>query len=154
MADTEVLGVRRVLVVEDEYLIAADLAEWLEGCGIGVVGPAGSVEDALKLLETEGAGIHGGGLDVNVGGQRVYPVADALAARGVPFVFATGYDEVSVADPYDNVPRYKKPLDKTLLARWLAELAVALTDVADPIPSTSSQASGSLKSVIATAYPS
>lgn len=143
MDDTKVLGVRRVLVVEDEYLIAADLAEWLAGCGIGVVGPAGSVEDALKLVETEGARIDGGVLDVNVGDQRVYPVADALAARGIPFVFATGYDEFSVADPYVNVPRYKKPLDKTLLARWLAELAVPLTNVAGPIPSTSSHASGS-----------
>jgi two-component SAPR family response regulator len=143
MADTKVLGVPRVLVVEDEYLIAADLAEWLEGCGIGVVGPAGSVEDALKLLETEAARIDAGVLDVNVGDQRVYPVAEALAARGVPFVFATGYDEFSVADRYVNVPRYKKPLDKTLLARWLAELAVPLTNVAGPIPSTSSHASGS-----------
>jgi CheY-like chemotaxis protein len=154
MDDTKVLGVRCVLVVEDEYLIAADLAEWLAGCGIGVVGPAGSVEDALKLVETEGARIDGGVLDVNVGDQRVYPVADALAARGIPFVFATGYDESSVADPYVNVPRYKKPLDKTLLARWLAELAVALTDVADAIPSKSSHASGSPKSVIAAANPS
>jgi CheY-like chemotaxis protein len=112
---------RCMLVVEDEYLIAADLAAWLEDCGIKVVGPAGSVKDALKLVATDGDRLDGGVLDINVRDERVYPVADALASRGVPFIFATGYDEVSIPERYARVPRYEKPLDRHLLAKWLAE---------------------------------
>src|SRR4051794_18564375 len=83
---------RRLLVVEDEYLIAASLARELEGRGAEVVGPAGSVRDALALVEAEGDRLDGAVLDINLRDERVYPVADALVARGVPFIFLTGYD--------------------------------------------------------------
>src|SRR4051812_9459903 len=75
------LAGKRLLVVEDEYLIAMELCHSIEEGGGEVVGPAGSVEDALGLI-AEVARLDGAVLDVNLRGQRVYPVADALAARG------------------------------------------------------------------------
>ena len=115
---------RRLLVVEDEYLIAASLARGLEGRGAEVAGPAGSVRDALALVEAEGDRLDGAVLDINLRDERVYPVADALAARGVPFVFLTGYDARVVPDAYAGVPRCEKPVDAALLARMLSKVGV------------------------------
>src|SRR5947209_14372115 len=78
---------RRFLVVEDEYVIAADLTASLEALGAEVAGPAPSVAAALTLLESEGDRLDGAVLDVNLGKERVYPVADVLRGRGIPFVF-------------------------------------------------------------------
>jgi CheY-like chemotaxis protein len=75
---------RCLLVVEDEFMIALDLAQWLEELGMQVIGPAGSVSDALKLVEANAGRIDGALLDINLRGERVYPVADALAVRGCP----------------------------------------------------------------------
>ena len=110
---------RRLLVVEDEYLIAAALERALEGRGAEVVGPAGSVEGALRLVEAEGDRLDGAVLDINLRDERVYPVADVLAARGVPFVFLTGYDAQVIPDTYAGVPRSEKPVSTALLARTL-----------------------------------
>ena len=115
---------RRLLVVEDEYLIAASLARELEGRGAAVVGPAGSVRDALALVEAEGDRLDGAVLDINLRDERVYPVADALAARGVPFVFLTGYDARAIPDAYAGVPRCEKPVSPALLARTLSKVWV------------------------------
>src|SRR5215213_2242767 len=98
MADADGLKGRRFLVVEDEYLIAADLAAFLEAQGIEVIGPAASVNEALALLESDTDGLHGAVLDVNLQDDRVYPVADVLMSRGVPFVFTTGYDTCVIVD--------------------------------------------------------
>jgi CheY-like chemotaxis protein len=110
---------RRLLVVEDEYLIAAALEHALEDRGAEVVGPAGSVEGALRLVEAEGDRLDGAVLDINLRDERVYPVADVLAARGVPFVFLTGYDAQVIPDTYAGVPRSEKPVSTALLARTL-----------------------------------
>jgi DNA-binding LytR/AlgR family response regulator len=111
---------RCFLVVEDEYLIAADLAASLELLGAEVVGPAGSVAEALTLVENEGGRLDGAVLDINLRNERVYPVADVLAARGVPFVFTTGYDAAAVPSPYSDAPRCEKPVDKARLIRCLS----------------------------------
>jgi ActR/RegA family two-component response regulator len=110
---------RRLLVIEDDYLIAAALERALEDRGAEVVGPAGSVEGALRLVEAEGDRLDGAVLDINLRDERVYPVADALAARGVPFVFLTGYDAQVIPDTYAGVPRSEKPVSTALLARTL-----------------------------------
>jgi len=115
---------RRLLVVEDDYLIAVDLARDLARRGAEVVGPAGSVRDALALVEAEGDRLDGAVLDINLRDQRVYPVADALAARGVPFVFLTGYDAWVIPDAHAGVPRCEKPVSSTLLARMLSKVGV------------------------------
>lgn len=111
---------RRLLVVEDEYLIASDLASWLEEQGAEVLGPVPSVDDALALLETE-ATPDAAVLDINLGDEQVFPVADALRAAAVPFVFLSGYDARMIPDQYGDVRRCAKPLDRSRLLRALAE---------------------------------
>ena len=79
----------RILVVEDEAIIAMLVEEIVLDFGSEVVGPAARMEEALRL--TSDASLDAAILDVNVGGAVVYPVADLLRARGVPIIFATGY---------------------------------------------------------------
>lgn len=115
------LSGRHVLVVEDDYMIAVDLARSLEDLGVTVVGPVGSVVDALALVRGASA-LDAAVLDVNLGhGEKVYPVADALRARGVPFVFATGYDHWIIPNAYADAPRFEKPVDTRALLRALLE---------------------------------
>ena len=79
---------RRVLIVEDEYFIADDIAQVLEKAGAAVVGPAPTREAALALLTSERVDI--AVLDIELHGELVFPVADYLRARAIPFIFATG----------------------------------------------------------------
>jgi CheY-like chemotaxis protein len=123
MADTGLTG-RRFLVVEDEYLIAADLAAVLQDLGAEVTGPAGTLEEALSLVESDGDRLDGAVLDVNLGAERVYPLADVLRRRGIPFVFTTGYDAGAFPQLYADVPRCQKPTDERRLARCLSNLLV------------------------------
>ena len=120
MPDTVEAGLvgRRIFVVEDDYLIAACLADQLEELGAVVSGPAATVSDAIELLNRED-GVDAAILDVNIRGEKVYPVADKLRARGVPFVFATGYDDWVVPECYAAVPRIEKPADIDRLTRAL-----------------------------------
>jgi DNA-binding LytR/AlgR family response regulator len=124
MADSrsERLKGRRLLVVEDEYLIAADLTASLESLGVEVIGPAASVEQALSFIENNGSRLDGAVLDINLQNERVYPVADALTALGIPFVFTTGYDAVAVPAAYARAPRCEKPIDETQLVCWLSNI--------------------------------
>ncbi len=91
----------RILVVDDEPLIAMMVEEWLAELGCEVVGPARSVEEGLTMAGT--AGLDGAILDVNLGGQNCFSVANALKSRGVPFAFATGDSRIDkdagFADP-------------------------------------------------------
>jgi CheY-like chemotaxis protein len=107
-------------VVEDEYLVAADLTASLESLGVEVIGPAASVKEALSLIENSGGRLDAAVLDINLRSERVYPVADVLTARGIPFVFTTGYDAVAIPIAYACAPRCEKPIDKTQLLRWLS----------------------------------
>ena len=109
MDNSAMLGGRRVLVVEDDYLVATDLADELADHGAEVVGPAGSVEEALALVAAASR-IDAAVLDINLRNEKVYPVAEALRARGVPFVFTTGYDAWLVPEAFAAVPRLEKPV--------------------------------------------
>ena len=122
-ASSEMLKGRRLLIVEDEYMIAADLAWWLEDQGAEVVGPAGSVDEAIALIAAEDGRLDGAVLDINLGHEPVFPVADRLLAAGVPFVFMTGYGGGIVPDAYATVPRHEKPFDRTVLLRVLSNMA-------------------------------
>lgn len=108
---------KRILVVEDEALIAVMVEDMLVEMGGEVVGPAGAVDDALELARTEA--LDGAVLDVNVRGQRIDPVAEALMARGVPVLFATGYGEVKLASGAPATV-IDKPYTQDKLARGLA----------------------------------
>lgn len=101
-------------------MIALDLAQWLEELGIQVIGPAGTVADALKLVEANAGRMDGALLDINLRGERVYPVADALAVRGLPFAFTSGYDDMVIAPRYASTQRYEKPVDRGRVVEWLA----------------------------------
>jgi CheY-like chemotaxis protein len=112
---------RRLLIVEDEYLIAADLAGTLVNGGAEVIGPVGSVADALALISADAP--DGAILDINLGEERAYSIADELRERGVPFVFATGYEAWVIPEAYRDIPRCEKPIDTRVLARLLTRRA-------------------------------
>jgi CheY-like chemotaxis protein len=110
----------RILVVEDMFLVAEDLAETLQGWGCEVIGPAARIEDALKLVA--GERLDGALLDVNLGEERCFPIAEALEANGTTFLFLTGYDMASAFPPeFESVPRLAKPVDTALLAQLMTE---------------------------------
>jgi DNA-binding LytR/AlgR family response regulator len=110
----------RLLLVEDEFLIAEDLKVSLEALGVEVIGPAGSVEEALRLIDHDAARLDAAVLDINLRGERVFPVADALAARNIPFVFTTGYEGIALPHAYARVARCEKPVDKKRLVQLLS----------------------------------
>jgi DNA-binding LytR/AlgR family response regulator len=114
----ETLRGRKVLIVEDEYFLAEDLAAYFNGIGAHVVGPVGTVTDALRLIRSRE--IEAAVLDINLRGERVYPVADLLRQNAVPFVFASGYGEELEPAAYADVPRCIKPVDFATLASTLA----------------------------------
>ena len=115
----DILRGLRILVVEDEMVVAMLLEDMLADLGCEVVGPASRVEEALRLADSET--VHGAVLDVNVAGAEVYPVAEALAQRGIPFVFATGYGTVGLRDDYRGSPTVQKPFRQDELARVIVE---------------------------------
>jgi CheY-like chemotaxis protein len=110
---------KRVLLVEDEYMIAQDMAFELNALGADVIGPAPSVERALSLVDREPE-IDTAFLDLNLNGERAYPIADALLARGVQVFFTTGYDESAIDTRYAHVPRCRKPVTRMKLKQMLA----------------------------------
>ena len=115
---SDALAGRRVLVVEDEALIAMNMREMLDELGCVVVAAATRVEEALAALE--GGGIDAVLLDVNLHGRPSFPVADALAAREVPFVFATGYGAHTLREDLRDRPLLPKPFRMRELEQVLA----------------------------------
>jgi two-component sensor histidine kinase len=105
----------RVLLVEDEILVAMMMRDLLTESGLTVVGPFGRLSEAMiaAVHQDLDAGI----IDVNLGGEFVYPVADVLVARGIPFVFVTGYGVESIDDRFGQVPIIKKPVQRQALQR-------------------------------------
>jgi CheY-like chemotaxis protein len=118
----------RVLIVEDEYLLADDLSQALADVGVQVLGPVASVEDGMTLIGSE-ASIDAAVLDVNLRGDMVFPVADALLSRGIPFAFATGYDEWALPERFANAPRVEKPFKGYKVA---AILGTMIGDAPEP----------------------
>jgi CheY-like chemotaxis protein len=114
---TKMLTACSILVVEDEYIIAEGIVDALERAGASVIGPVPSLAEAMALVLADG--IDGAVLDINLRGELVYPVANALLERGVPFLFATGYDAGAIPASYDQVPRREKPVPPSDLARVL-----------------------------------
>ena len=111
---------RRVLIVEDDYFVAADLAEALQELGAIVLGPSGSVKDALRQISSDGAP-DAAVLDINLGQEKAYPIADALLARRIPFIFTTGYSGDALPVQYGKIPRCQKPVQMAAVARLLVQ---------------------------------
>jgi len=118
---------RRVLVVEDEPLASMLVEDELRDAGATVLGPAPSVGDALLLVEAAAAdgGINAAVLDINLQGQAVMPVADRLAALGVPFLFATGYGEGHDTGGHWATRTLRKPFNPETLIEAVEALASA-----------------------------
>jgi len=95
---------RRILVVEDDYLVALSLVGILEQAGARVLGPIGTLDEAIAVVENNGKTFDGAVLDINLNGEKSYPVADVLAARAVKFVFTTGYDARVIEGKYQRYP--------------------------------------------------
>jgi len=108
---------KRVLVVEDEALVAMMLEDMLESLGCEVVGVAARLDAARKQAQT--ARIDLATLDVNLGGQMSYPVAVILRSRGIPFVFATGYNSIALPAELSDAVVLVKPYSQHQLASAL-----------------------------------
>jgi PAS domain S-box-containing protein len=105
----------RVMIVEDEALVAMVVSESLITLGCSVVGPFSRCADAVAAIE--GDEIDAAILDVNLDGEMVYPLADMLAARGIPFIFVTGYGTESIDRRFIHVPVIQKPVERHVLQR-------------------------------------
>ena len=105
---------KRVLVVEDELIIRMLLQDMLADLGHTLAGEAGRIEDAVALAKQGEFDI--AILDVNLNGQPISPVVEVLLERGVPFVFATGYGQRGVPEPYRGSPTLQKPFQADALA--------------------------------------
>lgn len=109
----------RVLVVEDEYLIAIELASALEDEGVEVIGPASTLAQGQELCRA-GKRIDGAILDINLRGENVYPLADALRDEAVPFLFSTGCSTHEIPDRFIDVPLCAKPMGSSEILRAFA----------------------------------
>jgi DNA-binding response OmpR family regulator len=108
-------------VVEDNFLAAEVVRDALQHNGYTVIGPVGRVADGLHLAEQEK--LDGAVLDINLNGDRCFPIAEALKGRGVPFVFLTGYDSLTVIpDELRATPRLGKPVLEHRLIETLGDL--------------------------------
>jgi two-component sensor histidine kinase/DNA-binding response OmpR family regulator len=107
----------RILLVEDEALVGMMTSDMLTDLGFHVIGPFGRVADAFAAAGRED--FHAAVLDVNVGGGLVYPVAELIAARGVPLIFLTGYGAEGIDGRFAHVPLLQKPIEKHMLQNML-----------------------------------
>ncbi|MDX7950233.1 response regulator [Lichenihabitans sp. Uapishka_5] len=114
---------RLVFIVEDEYFLAFELKDEFLAAGARVLGPAPSVEQALTLLASEPR-VDAAILNLNLGGEMSFPVAEALLSRGIPFVFTTGYGDGALDERYPQIARCEKPTNMQALH---AALTTALT---------------------------
>ena len=110
----------RLLVVEDEYLIRMLLEDMLDDLGYGIAAAVGTLSEARQIAAD--GDFNAAILDVNLDGQEIYPVADILTKRGLPFVFVTGYGERSLPEPYSGRPALQKPFQAEQLKSTLAGL--------------------------------
>ncbi len=126
-ADAEVaISGNRVMIVEDEPLVAMAMSDLITELGLTVVGPFGKVGQAIAALKDNS--ISAALLDINLAGELVYPLADRLIAEKVPFVFVTGYGSESIDRRYANVRVLQKPIKRDMVANMFAEAGADSAD--------------------------
>lgn len=103
---TDVRG-RRVLIVEDEFLLAQELSRYFASMGAVVLGPAPDVRSAEKQVDYADVAV----LDIDLNGDKVFPIADELERRGVPFVFFTGRGDIAIPARFRHAAHLSKPFD-------------------------------------------
>lgn len=104
------LAGRHILVVEDEFILSVDICAQIEACGGVVIGPAATLNDGYALLQTQPQP-DGGILNIRIGSDMVYPLADELLAAGIPIIFASSESKASIPDEYARVPLLSKPIN-------------------------------------------
>ncbi len=110
---------RRILIVEDEYIVAMSLCDALESLGAVLIGPVPSVEKAIKTIESA-PDIDAAILDINLDGVMAYAVADLLLSRNIPFVFSSGYETDVLRTRYPQIRNCQKPCGFPKLGEALA----------------------------------
>jgi CheY-like chemotaxis protein len=113
---------KRVLVVEDELMIRMLLEGMLTDLGHSVAAEAGGIEEALTLARDTEFDV--AVLDVNLNGKPITPVVEVLVGRGIPFVFASGYGQRGVPEPYRDNPTLQKPFQSDALAKAIEQATV------------------------------
>lgn len=126
----KVLDGMRVLVAEDEYLLADEMTECFQHAGAKVLGPTPTVEQTLLKL-SDATALDAAVLDINLRGVLVFPVADELARRGIPFVFFTGYDDIMIPARFRSARRVLKPAD---LSELVGALVACRPGAERPVP--------------------
>lgn len=116
------LAGRRILVVEDDFILAAALCAQIEDYGGVVVGPAPTLEKGCLLLQAEPLP-DGCIFDIRLGEQMVYPLADSVMRSGVPLIFASNESRASIPETYAAIPLMAKPVSMTCLAKRLISLS-------------------------------
>ncbi|MFK3690816.1 response regulator [Agrobacterium tumefaciens] len=118
----DALNGKRLLIVEDEYLVASDLSIILEGAGARVFGPVSDLERALEIASTMQIGFDAAILDINLNGEMAYPVATLLRESNFPFIFLTGYGYDAMPEQFRDAPCMLKPFEEERLVRLLASI--------------------------------
>ncbi|MDW6023606.1 response regulator [Mesorhizobium sp. BAC0120] len=125
VAGAKLLNGLRALVVEDESLLALSLEDDLISAGCSIVGPFGSLSSATEALRTNQFDL--AILDVNLNGEMVFPLADELAGRAIPFVLLTGYLSTDLPERFRKVPQVTKPYDQASLIEAVSQ-AISKTE--------------------------
>lgn len=136
------LAGNRLLLAEDEVLVAIDIKDMLVELGFEVVGHCNRVSQALAIVTSNG--VDAAVLDVNLGGELIYPVAECLMAKGVPFVFTTGYGAETIDQRFASYRVLQKPIRRQVL-----ENAFAVGSGKSPLPSMPSPGAGPPRRVLA-----
>ena len=131
-ASPRVIYGQRIMIVEDEALVAMILEDQLQEIGLSTVATCASVAEAMKAIDR--IALDAAILDVNLGGQLVYPVADRLMDLSIPFVFVTGYGRESIDRRYDSIHVLEKPVEREALGAVFARAPPASLDVEFTIP--------------------
>jgi two-component SAPR family response regulator len=126
-ASPQAISGQRIMIVEDEALVAMILEDQLQEIGLSIVATCASIPEAMMAIDRNApdAAI----LDVNLGGQLVYPVADRLMDLHIPFVFVTGYGRESIDRRYDSIHVLEKPVERQALEAVFAKVPQAKRSV-------------------------
>lgn len=111
----------RILIVEDEFFPAVLLEEDLRAAGWTTVGPCATLAQAMSAAETENFDL--AILDINLKGEMVYPLADELVTRGIPFIFLSGYTSRDLPERFRGLPKLSKPYNSVMLCKEIERVA-------------------------------
>jgi two-component SAPR family response regulator len=120
----------RVLLVEDQMIVAIEVEDMLREFGCIVVGPVGTLKRALRLAQKER--LDAAILDVSVDGETIFPVAEELQKRHIPFIFATGYAEHTLPEKWKGLPHLAKPFKRDQLKKLIGSFLAVDAEISSP----------------------